>query len=214
MIVYITTNIINGKKYIGKDTRNRPNYLGSGKILRRAITKYGKENFIKETLCEAKDQQDLCELEIYYIDYYGADKSDLFYNITKGGDGGETHDQSYKKVKINQYTENGILIKTHLSARDASNELGILRVGVVKACNERGYYKGFLWSYLDKPIVERGIPTYNRKKLGQYDLEGNLIRVFDSVKEAFIANHINKTTIHYIIQGKNSGHPYKYRYLS
>ena len=41
MIVYKTTNLINGKIYIGKDMKNNPNYLGSGTILRRAIKKYG-----------------------------------------------------------------------------------------------------------------------------------------------------------------------------
>ena len=44
MIIYMTINNINGKKYIGKDVKNNPKYLGSGFDLQKAIKKYGKEN--------------------------------------------------------------------------------------------------------------------------------------------------------------------------
>ena len=49
--VYITTNKINGKKYIGQRTYKKAGwekYLGSGKLLRKAISRYGVENFEKE----------------------------------------------------------------------------------------------------------------------------------------------------------------------
>ena len=42
MVIYKTTNLINGKIYIGKDVRNLNCYLGSGKLLKKAIEKYGK----------------------------------------------------------------------------------------------------------------------------------------------------------------------------
>ena len=46
--VYLTTNTINNKKYIGmcKNT-HRDNYLGSGKVLKQGIDKKGKENFTR-----------------------------------------------------------------------------------------------------------------------------------------------------------------------
>ena len=50
MVIYKTTNLINGKIYIGQDSKNNPKYLGSGVIFLKAIKKYGKENFVKETL--------------------------------------------------------------------------------------------------------------------------------------------------------------------
>ena len=47
--IYITTNLITNEKYIGKHYGTEDDsYLGSGKILQRAILKYGKENFKRE----------------------------------------------------------------------------------------------------------------------------------------------------------------------
>lgn len=98
--IYLTTNLINGKMYIGqkKSTKYLPNYLGSGKILRRALKKYGIENFINEVLkwCDSKEELNL--LEKFYIKIFNASTSDYFYNIAKGGDGGMTHEPYYGRA--------------------------------------------------------------------------------------------------------------------
>ena len=36
MIIYKTINLITGKIYIGQDSKNNPNYLGSGKYIKRS----------------------------------------------------------------------------------------------------------------------------------------------------------------------------------
>lgn len=89
-IIYITTNLINNKKYIGKhkcDSIEFDGYLGSGKALKNAIKKYGRKNFIREVLDTAKSLEELNDKEIYYIDKYDAMKNDNFYNIRNGGEG-------------------------------------------------------------------------------------------------------------------------------
>ena len=46
--VYVTTNLINGKKYLGKHNGKSNSYLGSGKALKKAIKKYGKKKHYRE----------------------------------------------------------------------------------------------------------------------------------------------------------------------
>lgn len=87
--VYLTTNLINGKKYIGMcKTTHRKNYLGSGKLLKHAIKKYGKDSFVRETLEECNSFEELSFAEKKWIAKYNADMDPNFYNIVEGGFGG------------------------------------------------------------------------------------------------------------------------------
>lgn len=87
--VYETTNLINGKKYIGQhkskffDTK----YVGSGIILLEAIKKYGKENFKVKIIKECVDADELNQAEIFFINKYNAVDSENYYNIARGGEG-------------------------------------------------------------------------------------------------------------------------------
>lgn len=87
--IYITTNLINGKKYIGQHAYSEfnENYKGSGVYIQKAIKKHGKENFKVEILEWCYSQEELNEREVYWIDFYQAVESDNFYNLAKGGDG-------------------------------------------------------------------------------------------------------------------------------
>ena len=88
MFIYMTENLIDGKKYIGMCAREDDNYLGSGKIIKSAIKKYGKENFKRIILerCETIEQLSIAEQK--WIDKYDAVNSDEFYNLSYGGLGG------------------------------------------------------------------------------------------------------------------------------
>lgn len=89
--IYITENNVNGKKYIGQKKSNKflkEKYLGSGSLLRKAILKYGKENFTVKMLCECDSKEELDEMEIYFIKFYNAQEDTNFYNLTKGGESG------------------------------------------------------------------------------------------------------------------------------
>ena len=90
MIVYKTTNKLNGKFYIGQDYYNNPLYIGSGLLLERAIKNYGKENFEKEILENCQSLEELNEKEKYWINKLNATNKEIGYNIALGGTGGDT----------------------------------------------------------------------------------------------------------------------------
>lgn len=85
--VYLTTNKINGKKYIGQHVSDKfdSSYIGSGKLIKQAISKYGKNSFDCEILVECSSQEELDEAERYYIEQVSAYSNDDYYNIALGG---------------------------------------------------------------------------------------------------------------------------------
>jgi group I intron endonuclease len=87
MIIYKTTNLINGKIYIGKHTGKDLNYLGSGNLFFKALKKYGKENFKKEILEQCETLKQLNEREIYWIEFFKSNDLKIGYNLSKGGEG-------------------------------------------------------------------------------------------------------------------------------
>jgi len=68
--IYRITNLTNGKMYIGQHTTSNldDGYMGSGKLLKRAIAKYGRENFRKEWLMFCEDADELNYMERVYVD--------------------------------------------------------------------------------------------------------------------------------------------------
>lgn len=99
-VIYCTTNLINGMKYIGYDSHNNLEYLGSGKIFKYALEKYGKKKFKKQILQNCSSVEQLLEAEIYWINYFNAQYSNLFYNITLGGVWGDTFTNHPNKENI------------------------------------------------------------------------------------------------------------------
>jgi group I intron endonuclease len=99
-IVYKTTNLQNGKFYVGQHTLDDDEYLGSGIILHKAIKKYGKENFIRETLEEYETKEDMNEGEKFWIEKLDARNPKIAYNIGEGGTGGDniTHNPNREAI--------------------------------------------------------------------------------------------------------------------
>lgn len=123
MIIYKTTNLINGKFYVGKDERNKPDYFGSGINLQRAIKKYGKENFTKETLEVCSTREELIEREIYWIKKTKA--QEIGYNIADGGWGGNTYTEETRERISKQFKgrkHNPDIIKKMKNTREKRKE--------------------------------------------------------------------------------------------
>ena len=85
--IYLTTNLINNRKYIGQHRSSEfdTTYYGSGKVLLQAIDTYGVENFKCEMLCECYSEDELNDKEAFYIKEFNAVGSRDYYNLKPGG---------------------------------------------------------------------------------------------------------------------------------
>lgn len=101
MYIYKITNKINNKIYIGQ-VYNKTIYdrferhvkeacANSKSYIDRSINKYGAENFICELIDTANTLKELNQKEIYWIKYYNSTDHNIGYNLTFGGDGGNTY---------------------------------------------------------------------------------------------------------------------------
>ena len=108
--IYKITNLINGKIYIGqvynksvedRFIRHYKNVMGYSSIIDKAIAKYGKENFIVETIDICYSIEDCNNKEKYWIKYYNSTDLSIGYNLTPGGEGGNTYmNKSKEELEI------------------------------------------------------------------------------------------------------------------
>lgn len=107
--IYSITNIVNGKRYIGKSKNIKSRWshhkgsLRRGKhendYLQNSWNKYGEDNFKFEVIYVANHEDELNEKEIYYINKFNTLNSDLGYNIRSGGEGGSMSESSKVKMR-------------------------------------------------------------------------------------------------------------------
>ena len=286
MFIYRTTNLINGKIYIGQHATNNldDKYIGSGRLITKAIKKHGIEKFKFEIIQFASSYSELDDLEIKLISSLETNDESIGYNIHRGGLGGN----AYKKV--NQYDLSGKYIKTWNALIEASETLGISYKTIqscakfikkssggfqwrayeenqdcsnisaysdntIKAVNQyhsdgrfirkwpssvsAGYalntnsssigqcchrqksvllIGGFAWRFTDEfpeNVNIEPISRKNTKKISQFDLNGNLIRIFDTITEASTLYKIPTSNISKCCKGtRKSVGGYKWQYFS
>jgi len=111
--IYKTTNLINGKYYIGMHSTSnlKDGYLGSGTYLRRSIRKYGKENFKCKILEFCRDREELVKREQELV-HEELIKDPLCMNLKLGGSGGFSSEvaklgrAAVNKILLQKYGEN------------------------------------------------------------------------------------------------------------
>ena len=118
--IYKTTNIINGKIYIGKHQTENINdsYYGSGEAIKSSIKKHGKENFKKEILFVFDTELEMNAKETELITEEFVARSDT-YNMGVGGEGGA----HFKGKSHSKETKQRI--KETLKSKDWSHLKGI-----------------------------------------------------------------------------------------
>lgn len=101
--IYITTNLINNKKYIGQHKSEvfTEDYKGSGNAICKAINKYGIDNFKVELIEECNSLEELNKREYYYTRLYNAVDNPMFYNLREGGNQPGFSEETRKKISEN-----------------------------------------------------------------------------------------------------------------
>lgn len=87
--IYKTTNLVNGKIYIGQKKSETfiESYKGSGKLLLKALKKYGKDNFKSDIICWVESKKELDTIERDLIKKLNSRDPDVGYNLAEGGEG-------------------------------------------------------------------------------------------------------------------------------
>lgn len=114
-LIYKVTNKLNDKIYIGQKSYvgepSMADYYGGGVEIKRAVKKYGKENFTREILySRIRDQATADSMEIWAIEKYNSTSPDVGYNISKGGKVFEITTEMRNKISTSlkkYFTENG-----------------------------------------------------------------------------------------------------------
>jgi group I intron endonuclease len=224
MQIYKITNRVNGKVYIGKDEASRPPYYGSGKLIRRAIQLYGKDSFEKEIIEDVEGRELLCEREIYWISFYNSTDSRIGYNITKGGDGGDTlsnhPDLDTIKEKISNATVGRVFTEEHLiNLKKNHPKLTMEEKNMDKATwlvsirESHAKRKGKTLEEIVGEDRAKKIKEHLREKrqeraeyfetpVAQYSREGELLQTYKSQAEASKATGIRQGDISNCIKGR------------
>ena len=214
-IVYCTTNLKNGKVYIGVHGTQIPyefdGYLGCGvkvptKIdkpfrinnpdtpFKRAINKYGYKSFYRSLLSIFETEEEAYRLEEQIVNLEFV-KNKNSYNVAVGGNRPQAPTR-----KVLQYSVNGKYIKQWESITGASNVLAVGVPDIISSCLEKQISAGgFVWRYNEsddykEQIIVRGRVPSNKGDINavpiiQYSKVGYKMRRFVSIAEAAI--HLN-----------------------
>jgi len=229
--IYLVTNKVNNKKYIGqsicKDIKSRwkqhkvKDSKTIGNYLLSAYNKYGIENFTYKIICICFDE-DCNKYEEEYIKKYNTLVPNG-YNLQSGGK------RIYMKRKNTKLSESYIqkmrnrMIGTKLSdetKKKIGNALRGKNISQETKDKISSTMTGKKRAPMKKEIKDKCIQnlkfTKNKKKVGKYDINNNLIEIYSSITEASIKNSIERMIISNICNNKigyKSVHQYTFKFI-
>ena len=174
--IYKTTNLINGKIYIGYHSTENPNddYLGSGKLLNQAIEKNGADKFIKQVLYTFTSKEEALQKERQLVSEDFISRKDT-YNIKLGGEGGWDHIGDLDK------TPQALLKRSESMKEAIANNKGKSRVMTDEQRMMGANSKPFLGKSHTKD-TKRKISQNNGANLGD-DVIEQRIQEFNSIEK-------------------------------
>ena len=169
--LYKTTNLINNKYYYGIHSTNNidDGYLGSGTYLRRAIRKYGKDNFKREIIKMFDSREELVQAEIEIItETVLKDKQNM--NCQYGGEGFNTIGMVTVRDK------NGVCFKVFCNdPRYLSGELiSVVKNQVTVKDNNNNIFNVHIY---DKRYLSGELNSITKNTILVKDINGNNFRI-------------------------------------
>lgn len=227
--IYLITNTVNGKQYVGQTRCKNGGYIGrwkdhiyssfmrnksNGKI-NKAIRKYGADSFKVELICRIYFEtipecaKKLDELEIKYIKEY--ETYTKGYNSTKGGRFATFKDGIENLCKsVTQFNTDGTVVAIFDSVLDAERKTGITAISACcrKISKTAG---GFIWRFtsdgtclnnkeINEILIARKVKQAVR--VSQYSSSGEFIKTFDSFNKAAACVGSCSSTIASCVSGK------------
>ena len=193
--IYLTTNLVNGKRYIGRHKgKESDSYLGSGIYIKPAIKKYGKHNFKRETLAYAYSNDELNELEKYFIKLYNAVEDKMFYNVAEGGYiqpsvggmKGKQHSQE-TKVKISESLKGNPNLQTRsMSGKKHSDEA---KKKISDTRKEKGLARGERNPMYGVHLTGEDNPNYG--KTGEKAVNGKKVYKYKDKEKTILITEYN-----------------------
>ena len=177
-IVYMHT-VPNGRKYIGITSQEPSRRWRGGmhysynKRFFAVIVKYGWDNIKHEILLENLSQEEAEEKEIALIKALKTDQEEYGYNLTSGGKG------ATGCIKSLETREKLRAINTGRKHTDETKKK--------MSENRKGKFTG-----AENPRA---------RKVGQYDMDGNLIKVWDSLQDVSRAFSVAESNIWNVCNG-------------
>lgn len=173
--VYLITNTINGKKYIGSSRKSQidENYYGSGKAIKDALKKYGKNNFTRNILWQGEG--DARKIETQWLEYFDASNNPQFYNMTNDARGNSLHQEVTKNT-----------VSEKLMGRKFSKEIceKISKAKLGSTTSKKGKKDG------PKP----GVSTSHRGRTSPNKGKGKFVALY-TVTGEYIKTYPNYTTL-------------------
>lgn len=213
-IVYLTTNLINNKIYIGVHGTENPNewdhYLGCAVFdnvpnsynkrqtpFQCAVAKYGPKNFHRKTLRVFDNLQDALDLERWLVCPSFIERTDT-YNITLGGGIPPTLEKC-----IYQYDLDGNFIKEWKSIISITKNFNCNKDRIKMVIDDKRSFEASYWTeeYYEKLDTKEYRPS-SRGSIRQYTTYGKFLKSFKNTTEAAKALDIDRSKITNAIYGK------------
>ena len=129
-LVYLLTNLVNGKVYVGKTYRSAEYRWkshvsaaknGSEYYIHKAIRKHGDWSFTVSVLFEGLTEEEAARIEIEQIAHFRSSESDFGYNLTLGGEGQRPNEETRKKLSACQSGPFNPMYGTHHTEESKEN---------------------------------------------------------------------------------------------